>query len=71
MKQTLMGAGLALTMGAGSAFAGGHLEEVRLQLQWVTQAQFAGYYVALEKGYYEEEGLIAPWRNAGVLCTRY
>ncbi len=57
MKQTLMGAGLALTMGAGSAFAGSHLEEVRLQLQWVTQAQFAGYYVALEKGYYEEEGL--------------
>ncbi len=57
MKKTLMGAAAALTMGAGSAMAGGHLEEVRLQLQWVTQAQFAGYYVALEKGYYEEEGL--------------
>jgi hypothetical protein len=28
---------------------------VTLQLQWVTQAQFAGYYVALENGYYEEE----------------
>jgi NitT/TauT family transport system substrate-binding protein len=31
--------------------------EVKLQLQWVTQAQFAGYYVALENGYYEEEGI--------------
>lgn len=28
-----------------------------LQLQWVTQAQFAGYYVALDKGWYKEEGI--------------
>ena len=28
-----------------------------LQLKWVTQAQFAGYYVALDQGFYEEEGL--------------
>lgn len=33
------------------------LEPVSLQLQWVTQAQFAGYYVALDKGWYEEEGI--------------
>ena len=36
---------------------------VTLQLKWVPQAQFAGYFVALEKGYYKEEGLkvtIAP-----------
>ena len=31
--------------------------DVKLQLQWVTQAQFAGYYVALDEGFYEEEGL--------------
>ncbi len=31
--------------------------QVSLQLQWVTQAQFAGYYVALEKGWYKEEGI--------------
>lgn len=30
---------------------------ISLQLQWFTQAQFAGYYVALEKGWYREEGL--------------
>ncbi|MFN3282507.1 MAG: ABC transporter substrate-binding protein [Tabrizicola sp.] len=32
-------------------------EDVKLQLKWVTQAQFAGYYVAKDKGFYEEEGL--------------
>ena len=32
-------------------------DEVTLQLKWVTQAQFAGYYVALENGYYTEEDL--------------
>ena len=32
-------------------------DEVKLQLQWVTQAQFAGYYVALDKGYYDAEDL--------------
>ncbi len=30
---------------------------VSLQLQWVTQTQFAGFYVALEKGWYQEEGM--------------
>ena len=30
---------------------------VRLMLQWTHQAQFAGYYVALEKGFYREQGL--------------
>lgn len=33
------------------------LDKVSLQLQWVTQAQFAGYYVALDKGWYQEEGI--------------
>lgn len=33
------------------------LTPVRVQLQWVAQSQFAGYYAALEEGYYEEEGL--------------
>ena len=33
------------------------LTPITLQLQWVTQAQFAGYYVALDKGWYAEEGI--------------
>jgi len=32
-------------------------DPLTLQLKWVTQAQFGGYYVALDKGFYEEEGL--------------
>ena len=32
-------------------------DDLTLQLKWVTQAQFAGYYVALENGYYEAENL--------------
>ncbi|RYI21594.1 MAG: ABC transporter substrate-binding protein [Acetobacteraceae bacterium] len=36
---------------------GANAEDVKLQLKWVTQAQFAGYYVAQAKGFYEEEGL--------------
>lgn len=44
----------ALLLGAASAQAA---DDVRLQLQWVTQGQFAGYYVALENGYYKEEDL--------------
>lgn len=31
--------------------------EVSIQLKWLPQAQFMGYYVALEKGYFEEVGL--------------
>ncbi|REJ22283.1 MAG: myristoyl transferase [Paenibacillaceae bacterium] len=31
--------------------------KVRIQLCWVPQAEFAGFYVAKAKGYYEEEGL--------------
>lgn len=32
------------------------MTSLKLQLQWLPQAQFAGYFVALEKGYFEEEG---------------
>jgi NitT/TauT family transport system substrate-binding protein len=48
-----------LTAGAASA------EEVTLQLKWVTQAQFAGYYVALDQGFYEEEGLEVTIKPGG------
>ncbi|MDD5398442.1 MAG: ABC transporter substrate-binding protein [Dehalococcoidia bacterium] len=41
------------------------LQPVSLQLQWITQAQFAGYYVALDKGWYREEGLDLTIRPGG------
>ena len=52
MKKLLLSAA-ALIVSASASLA----DEVKLQLQWVTQAQFAGYYVALDKGYYYDEGL--------------
>ncbi|MGN6221184.1 MAG: ABC transporter substrate-binding protein [Microbacterium sp.] len=57
-------AALALAACAGSpdtsSTGGGDdfepLTSIKLQLQWLPQAQFAGYYVAQEKGFFKEEG---------------
>ncbi|UAB90686.1 ABC transporter substrate-binding protein [Ruegeria sp. SCSIO 43209] len=54
MKKLLSGAVAAFSLAASATLAA---DEVTLQLKWVTQAQFAGYYVAKDKGFYEEEGL--------------
>ncbi|MEL4319158.1 ABC transporter substrate-binding protein [Leifsonia sp. YIM 134122] len=43
--------------GDSTSEAGGELSPVKLQLQWFSQAQFAGYYAAVDQGYYEDEGL--------------
>jgi NitT/TauT family transport system substrate-binding protein len=43
--------------GAASSSAGSAGTPVKLQLQWVTQGQFAGYFAALDQGYYTDEGL--------------
>jgi NitT/TauT family transport system substrate-binding protein len=45
------------TTGTTQSAASGDLIPVKLQLQWVTQAQFAGYYAALDQGYYKDAGL--------------
>ncbi|MET0525509.1 MAG: ABC transporter substrate-binding protein [Nocardioides sp.] len=44
----------------------GELEEVSLQLQWVSQAQFAGYYAAVAECYYVDEGLDVNIIEGGV-----
>ena len=61
MTKTMAGASLAVLMLAGAARA----EDVTLQLKWVTQAQFAGYYVAQDQGFYEEEGLDVTIKPGG------
>src|SRR3954451_17025584 len=43
--------------GASGAAAGGALTKVKFQLQWVAQSQFAGYYAAIDQGYYRDAGL--------------
>jgi NitT/TauT family transport system substrate-binding protein len=45
------------------------LTKVTLQLKWVTQAQFAGYYAALEKGYYKAAGLDVNIKIGGPSIT--
>jgi NitT/TauT family transport system substrate-binding protein len=50
---------------AGEVGAPAEMQDVTLQLKWVTQAQFAGYYAAKEQGYYEEEGLNVTIRPGG------
>ncbi len=52
----------AVALGATVAQAA---DDVTLQLKWVTQAQFAGYYVALDKGFYEEEDLNVTIKPGG------
>jgi NitT/TauT family transport system substrate-binding protein len=63
MKKTIVSmlAG-AMSLAAFNALAA---DEVTLQLKWVTQAQFAGYYVAKDKGFYEEEDLDVDIKPGG------
>ena len=56
------GVALAMVMAAGTAFAA---DKLTLQLKWVTQGQFAGYYVAKDKGFYEEAGLEVEIKPGG------
>ncbi len=51
------GAGSTTTAPGSAAPTTAARASVKLQLQWVTQAQFAGYYAALDQGYYDEAGL--------------
>ena len=52
----------AMSLAAFQAMAA---DKVTLQLKWVTQAQFAGYYVAKAKGFYDEEGLDVDIKPGG------
>ncbi|TDW30082.1 ABC transporter substrate-binding protein [Cryobacterium psychrophilum] len=49
----------------GTDGASGGLTPITLQLQWVAQAQFAGYYAAVDQGYYEDEGLDVTIEEGG------
>jgi len=60
MKKLIM---LMLTFGL--AFSAQAADKVTIQLKWVTQAQFAGYYVAQDKGYYKAEGLDVTIKPGG------
>ena len=55
---------VAAAMGMASSVALA-ADKVTLQLKWVTQAQFAGYFVAKDKGFYKEEGLDVTIKPGG------
>ena len=63
MKKTIVSmlAG-AMSLAAVQAWAA---DAVTLQLKWVAQAQFAGYFVAKDKGFYEEEDLDVTIKPGG------
>lgn len=43
--------------GSSDTKQSGKLDKVTLQLKWLPQSQFMGYYVAKNKGYYKDEGI--------------
>lgn len=75
-KRILMGAAVLATAslalagctppGSGETPKGdGALTPVTLQLQWFAQAQFSGYYAAVDQGFYKDEGLDVTLKEGG------
>src|SRR6202166_1940379 len=63
MKHTFaLAAGLTLGLSLASAQAA---DSVTIQLKWVSQAQFAGYFVARDKGFYKDAGLDVTIKPGG------
>ncbi|MBB23984.1 MAG: nitrate ABC transporter substrate-binding protein [Geminicoccus sp.] len=63
MKKVLLAAlAAAASLSATVAHA---QDKFTIQLQWVTQAQFAGYYVAKDKGFYDAVGLDVTIKPGG------
>src|SRR3954471_9163580 len=52
--------------GSSGGGAAGAPAKVTLQLQWVAQGQFAGYYAAVDQGYYKDAGLDVTIKEGGV-----
>ncbi|WP_332308057.1 ABC transporter substrate-binding protein [Elstera litoralis] len=63
MKSLLVSSALALAVAVPTAASA--QDKLTLQLKWVTQAQFAGYYVAKDKGFYKEVGLDVTIKAGG------
>jgi len=65
MKKFLIGTLAGALALAAAGVASAQDNNVVLQLKWVAQGQFAGYYVAQAKGFYEEEGLSVEIKPGG------
>ena len=65
IRQSLLTRTLLAAVVAASGFAAQAQEKVTVQLKWLPQAQFAGYYVAQAKGYYKDAGLDVTIKPGG------
>ena len=68
MWAVAVAAAATLTIAGSAAVAApkqAHATNITLQLKWVPQAQFAGYYAAVKKGFYAKEGLNVTLKNGG------
>jgi NitT/TauT family transport system substrate-binding protein len=63
---TLLAAGCGGSSNTAGGSPGGGLIKVKLQLQWFTQAQFAGYFAAVDQGYFRDQGLDVQILEGGV-----
>ena len=63
-SRSLLAAILAVC-GVTASLSASAADKVTVQLKWLPQAQFAGYYVAQSKGYYKEAGLDVTIKPGG------
>ena len=59
---SLAAAGSTLGLQSGQAFAASPLT---MQAAWINDAEFTGYFVAIDNGYYKEEGLDLTYLSGG------
>jgi NitT/TauT family transport system substrate-binding protein len=64
-RSSLVVKGLMAAVVAVCGMSAHAADKVTLQLKWLPQAQFAGYYVAQAKGYYKAEGLDVTIKPGG------
>jgi NitT/TauT family transport system substrate-binding protein len=65
MSSSLLGKGLLAALVAVCGLSAHAADKVTVQLKWLPQAQFAGYYMAQAKGYYKAEGLDVTIKPGG------
>jgi NitT/TauT family transport system substrate-binding protein len=64
-----LGGAAGASLGVASSSGSVKKDKVTLQLKWVTQAQFAGYYAAKANGYYDKVGLDVNLKVGGPNIT--
>ncbi len=65
MKRMIFGLAALGAASLGGIAAAQAADPVTLQLKWVADAQFAGYYVAKDKGFYKDAGLDVTIKPGG------